>query len=210
MDLDHRLEGKVVEPGLEREPGGQLRRDQVAHVEHQGTSGSGVELSHEVQDVQRSVPAHHHRVLERQRDRQRRGHVEGVRGRHLQPRRAEGRRKVEVAGQRLPVDVPPGDVVPHPGRAHRAGMSVERGEPPGRLELGPGEVEVHRMEEDREPRAGLEERRKEARLLLGLLERQWCAVLHDVEQLGLGGMQRPGVGLHGRVEVAGEAEPEKG
>ena len=76
--------GKAVEPGLQRQARGELRGDQVTHVEHQRAPRPGVEQSHEVEHVQRTLAPDHHRVLQRQRDRRAR-RPRGARARRRPP-----------------------------------------------------------------------------------------------------------------------------
>ena len=68
---------------------------------------------------------------------------------------------------------------------------------------------MHRVEEHRQADAGRHQRAEQPGLALGHLERQRRAVLDEVEQPRLGRVERPGVGLHRRVQVAGQAEPEE-
>src|SRR5277367_2496682 len=97
----------------------------------------------------------------------------------------EWRWQVEVARERLPAAVPPAHVIAHPRRAHRPGMGVEVGQCLRALQLRAVEIEVHWVEEDGQPLAGLPQRREEGRLEAGLGELQRRGVLDDVEEAGL-------------------------
>ncbi len=136
----------------------------------------------------------------------------GLNPEHMQgglpdPRLVEWRGDVKKAWKFAPLHVPPGDVIAHPGRPHLFDLLPQQQERLRAFDLGPPQVQVHRMVEHRQA-APAGEQRLEAREAMAIRHRQRRAVLDEVEQTGLGGDQRKRIRAVLFAEVGRQPKPQ--